>query len=237
MVTIGDLIKMKENSPAQVYWERLFLIKYNYYFLERNYDEFSKIIDKLEDREYFIRLWNIDDTEEIDRFAKEITRTFINFISMAMALKDSTRHLITEWYLDTDFFKEYDRQVQALFTNNAAIQFVEDLRNYVFHYQLPVVLIRPEMETKNELLIIDLSILLRKSDLLKWNKWAKGKEYLQKQSHDLDIYTILSEYYQTVLVFYNWLETSIKSYHSDAFRWLEKIEEQIKQMKNSEPKE
>lgn len=78
-------------------------LKINFQMLRTNYDELIDKINQHKQPEVYERLWNYSDPEQLTEYVIDVSRLFINFISLACGVKESCRVFIRDWYDKTNF--------------------------------------------------------------------------------------------------------------------------------------
>jgi hypothetical protein len=190
----------------------IFQLEKNLEMLKKNFDELQQQFGNFHNKEINNRVWHGAYSGELDNMIFELSRRMINFVSLAKALVDVNRNLIRKKFLGTEFLHKYQEVVDRFFTNNPIVEFIEGLRNYSLHYKIPIPNVKPvdsnsETDTPdNNTLIYDSIALLKKYKLLEWNDWGKkGKEYLNSLEENIDIESIINEYFKSLQEFYVWL--------------------------------
>ncbi len=160
---------------------------------------------------------------------REITRLLHNLVASAKSLVDHTRRFINAWYSGTDFLEEYQQEVEKRFVGNPVAGFVEDLRNYTLHYQLPPATalfeVRNELESKEQ--IATQTIVLNKADLLQWSNWDKGKPYLEVADDRIVVQEIIGQYIQAVQAFHQWMRSRLMEIHAEELKWLAEMSRKV----------
>lgn len=234
MENFRDVFDEIEKSNAVSYKERIRRLEINFSFLAGNYLDLCEILNKVDVQDGSSLYFNLSSVE-IDDLIQEVSRKMINFISMAKSLVDCNRNLIEKWYEYTDFYSRYKKEVEKNFTGNQLIEFVEGLRNYIMHYELPIVNARLHVDHQNGSSITGISFPLKKSRLLKWENWAdKGLPYLLEQKEEINLKLIIDEYYNLVFDFNSWLLTELNSLHQDDFIWLESKINEFKKFRDAQ---
>jgi len=170
-------------------------------------------------------LQDVRNRDELHQFFKEITRLLHNYLASAMTLVDHTRILVRELYDGENFsqFKdEYDSKKMICFAENPLHQFIQGLRNYIIHKELPVIgSILNLNEIKSDL-IIDISELRNNFE---WNKFAK--EFMDSKNDDEKLESIVLDYFKLVLDFHDWFYARQLEVHSEIFKEANDLRERI----------
>lgn len=176
--------------------------------------------------EYFksdeaMQLWGVRNRAQMDLFLKEITRLLHNFLASAMTLVEHTRILARELYKDADFWMEYESQIGKEFTSNALAQFIQDLRNYILHCDLPVAFasLTPECE---QLLKLDMRLLRD------WRGWKSlSRQYLTDANDEEQLEGMIQAYTHSITRFHDWFYDRQTELHKQAFHDAEELRERI----------
>jgi hypothetical protein len=103
----------------------------NYVWLVRALDHFGR-------EEVLMRLWSEDNRAKLASFIDEVTRLLHNFLAGAKSLVDHTRVFTDDMYEGHAFKKVYQDKVDRDLKHSPIVCFVQNLRNYVLHKQLPI---------------------------------------------------------------------------------------------------
>jgi hypothetical protein len=128
---------------------------------------------------------------------------------------------------------EYNAEVRSRFLNNPLSLFIEDLRNYILHYSLPIttatVKVTVDQATGNQSEIA--AITLNKSALLQWKKWSKGKKFLDTADDEIAVLDITEQYHHQVTEFHQWMHKAFDTFHATEFAWLKEMELRINELR------
>ncbi len=204
-ISVGELVKRLD---------RLHIICYP---VKRNYDELRKFLEEIK-----------QDLEETERpgvvfEVSEFGRLLDNFLAAAAARVCRERNMITKWYKDTELWQEYEAEIGRHFKDNKLSLFIEDLRNYAMHYDLPVT--RGSMVGAASFSpttggpTIGRAFLIEKAELEKWDNWIKGKSYLKTADRFIPIAELVDQYFQKIQDFDLWLVKSILQTHTQQLGW------------------
>lgn len=191
--------------------EQSIKLKINLVMLRINYEELISKIEQHKDPEIYEELWNILDPQYLTDYVIDVSRLYINFVSLACGVKESCRVYINDWYKDSEFLGIYQKKVDELFRNNPFIQFTEDLRNIALHCNLTVLNARGQAIPAENSDILDTGFVIKKSRLMRFIS-EKGKEYLIQQPESIDIEPIVRNYFHIIDEFYTWLISEIYKY-------------------------
>jgi hypothetical protein len=100
---------------------------------------------------------------------------------------------------------------------------VEDLRNYILHYQHPfsiVNILRENVVYFGESPSSHIVYLYR-DDLLDWKDWKKGKKFLDIAPEKIILLAEIIKYHEDVHAFYVWVFEKLSELHKDEISWYE----------------
>jgi hypothetical protein len=178
-------------------------IRRSQYIFMSNYNHLKKYLEAFDSKAGF-GLWGIKNRDKMDLFQMEIIRLFHNFLASVKSFVDHTRTIVDKVHGDNEFSKEYNSKKKEVFADSELSRFVQDLRNYMLHIEIPIVGARmtPKESMESEMTS---SIILDLSTLKSWGGWKqKSKEYLHDAKSDINLHEIIVDYASIVIDFYNW---------------------------------
>lgn len=186
-------------------------LQITYYVFSRNMAELEAHLLAFRDPR-MQELWNVKRRNDLHQYLREVTRHLHNGLAAAKTLVDHTRVTADELYEGTDFADEYATKVKATFNASTLSHFVQDLRNYVLHKELPAAQAHlqytsgraadGEMRGTPSL---DLSIRLNVAELKTWQGFTKpARAYIDTLPDQVDLLNIVSQYKTLVEGFYQW---------------------------------
>lgn len=222
------------NSKGFEIESRIVTLQSNFSIFEGNYKDLMHFISLAREPENFHRLFNSDFGNNV---LKHITRYFHNFIAASMTLVDTTRVYMKKHYENTEFQKEYSKEIEGRFANSSLHNFIKDLRNFSLHYELPVssltIAITNSDNAQQELV----KFCINKNRLDKWAGWNKGKQFLKAQNGDINIELLVKQYYSLVKDFHVWMCRRLQEIHQPELAELEQgrivASQLLEQIKNS----
>lgn len=224
-----DLIHDRPESKALQATKRLggcrYIFNKNFQSLEKSIEYFtlgnnSEIID-------------IRNRENLNRYLIELSRQIHNTVAAAATVRDHAKRVYTNAYKDKPEFLQYQDKFEELFDTNPVIQFVQKLRNYVLHYDLPPVSANTLLSPEGK---VFWRISLTIDRLLEWDRWNSASKkflkdpakYLGSENFDwydptdrLDLSLTFSKYKDCISLFYNWLTQQQVALHAREFRSLD----------------
>ena len=204
----------------------------NFYAFNRNYHELRNVLVATGDPKVMLELSDIEKRADLWVVVDEVIRLMHNYLASVKSLVDNTRVLIKKyWPGNKSFPNEYRHEVSVRFANDPLAQFIEALRNEALHHShLAVVAnfsIYFDQATGKQ--VFKPSMILNKAALNTvasgWNPLAR--QYLTSMLDNIDISSIVDEYYQKVVEFHKWIRARIRELHSDELAWLEEASSRI----------
>jgi hypothetical protein len=137
----------------------------------------------------------------------EFVRRLYNFVASALSLVDHARRLYEKHYASTDIFDDYQSEIDTRFKNNPLHRFIQGLRNYCLHYEIPESWYEFEnfhgKEPKS-------SFFLPCHLLEQWDGWSSSaKTFIEKARPKIDVRAVIQQYGYAVNTFYEWFFTRI----------------------------
>jgi len=111
------------------------LVAKTYGVFKGNARELQGYLDRHSDPAVALPIWDLKHRERLHDFLDEVGRLLHNYLAAVGSLRDHTR-ILWDTYLAED--PAYTEKVQATFAESGCCVFVQDLRNYTLHNQLPV---------------------------------------------------------------------------------------------------
>lgn len=139
----------------------------------------------------------------------EIDRLFFNFLSSTTLLIDNTRTFISNLRESNVVIENYDSKKNELFANNPIVKIIKELRNCYTHNK-PILLTERIIHTKEN--GEDRLLVFSKTEVqpLFKNPDKKLKKYLEENNYEIDILKLTTDYYNTIMPFYQWLNSELK---------------------------
>lgn len=203
-------LEAMQKSPEWELHLRLQALNFSFRLLARNHEELSRLCDLVAREDMFAKIWAVEAREVLEAFMEEATRLLHNFVSSAKSLVDHTRVHVRALYANTPFEAEYNSRVTGL-ANTSEVRFVQDLRNYAQHYQLPLaaaeVKVIPDGPEER-------GFKLDLERLRAWKKWHRlSNEYLGQLGENVPLREIADSYIDAIRRFYEWLYAREEKIH------------------------
>ena len=128
-------------------------------------------------------------------------------------------------YLDQSIFHEYQKRINSEFVTDPLACFIQNLRNYMLHYNLPSTFseFHVSRDPKSGKEIIQTRATIKKDGLLYWSGWSKiANEFLDKSDDDIELIKVIRAHEIKVRNFNEWLIEELNNLHSDDFDKLQK---------------
>jgi hypothetical protein len=201
------------------------------YVFQRNFEELKNLLLKHSNVREAIRLRGVGKKPEMRVSLYEITRLLHNFVTSAKSLIEHARVIYREIYKGGEEFPEYQKEVDKRFSNNPLAQFVEDLRDYCLHYELPTISSVLHFSSLSPTPVFESRIELKIEELNKYSKWSHlAKKYLASQNKPVNLLNVTDEYYALVKDFHNWFQLRQKEIHSQEFAKVASIQRELEDL-------
>ncbi|QHJ97777.1 hypothetical protein QM004_11820 [Bacillus subtilis] len=215
--------KIKKTEGWRIY-KKIEALHVSKYVFEKNHEELFQAI-KL----FLTDNYKIMNTQEkgLNPFLYEISRLLHNYLSSAKTLIDHTRKIYQEEYENTPFSKVYQNKIKETFTESPLAKFIQDLRNYSLHRNIPISGASIDFLNKE-----GKEVFLVKKNLLDWNGWTnKSKKYIETCKDDIDMIHLINDYTKKVKEFQEWFVIKQKEIHKEELDELIALERKGKQIK------
>jgi hypothetical protein len=148
--------------------------------------------------------------QDATQYQSELARRLHNFVSSVKSLIDHSRHIVTRMYRDPTHpvRAEYQRRARSL-ADEPKRKFVQQLREYVLHYELAPAVGRLEFNrtdgTTSSPFMFRATWTLAPEVLLGWGRWNAGvRTYLQNAA-ELNLLDLVEAYVADISDLYVWL--------------------------------
>ncbi len=133
----------------------------------------------------------------------ESSRLLHNFLAAAMTLKDHANRVADRVFTE-EFFQAYDRQVKDAFSQDPLCRFLQELRNYSLHRQLPMAGAKTTWAQNQPPTTM---ITLSKKQLLEWDNWSgPSKIFLGSMDEQVPVRSCVEQYFKLSEDFHRWFE-------------------------------
>jgi len=146
---------------------------------------------------------NVRPPEVRERYQAEITRRLANYVASALALVDHVRALTSG--SEALYIEEFRRR-RAAIAREPEIGFVQELRNFTLHYQLPVFAHRAAIHTREEEQTTEFAVTLLTASLRRWDGWTSKSEQLLAQNPEyIDLLPLVERHGQLMMELNTWI--------------------------------
>jgi hypothetical protein len=180
-----------------------------------------------------MELWRLDNRTKLGSFIDEVTRLLHDFLAAAQSLVEHTRVFKNKMYKSHAFKKVYQDKVDRELKHSPTVCFVQDLRNYVLHKQLPTasatLSLRGGGGTVKE---VDNTIKLDVDELREWDKWKpESRVFLDSLDDKVQIREVAEKYEGAIRAFYQWFGEQQPQVHHVEFDELSRLETRCEQVR------
>jgi hypothetical protein len=230
-----ELDKLDEHMKATEGYRldlKILGLRNSYYEFEANYRNLTVALDSVGKIENLTTLWAVENHDKLNRLLAEITRLLHNFLARAKTLVDHTRVFKNDMYKSKCFEKVYQAKVDRDLVDSPVVSFVQDLRHYVLHKQLPITSAELSFQGGEGGTIkdYDSTIKLDVNSLREWDRWkAKSRVYLDALDDKVKIKEVAEQYEAAIRSFYQWFGEQQDQLHRAEFEELSNLETQYSQ--------
>lgn len=158
----------------EIHWACSRLLN-SFYIFDRNYSELKKFLENPP----IIKFQFLPDEKARNdkiRSDSETARLIHNFVAGANTIVDHYRRAKEKYLADVEKV-EFDNLIDSGFNNQPRLRLLKDLRNFILHYDLPVISNRIKLEDGTS------KLELIPEKMLKWKNWNSDvKIYLKDLS-------------------------------------------------------
>src|SRR5215217_7120632 len=205
----------------------------SYYVFESNYRWLVRALDYFGRKEVFMEVWREDNRAKLESFIDEVTRLLHNFLAGAKSLVDHTRVFKDKMYKGHRFKKVYQDKIDRDLKDAPIVCFVQDLRNYVLHKQLPIASATLSFKGGGGTLTeFDSTVKLDVNELREWDRWKpESRAYLDSLDDNVQIRDVAETYETAIRSFYQWFGIQQELLHRVEFDELSSLERFSQQMR------
>jgi len=224
----ADIFYKIHASPGMQYLGRKKQRSFILNIFVMNKIELQKDLTLVADPTAALKLMSVEHREGGHQVHREVNRRFHNFLAAAKTLIDHTRVFMADHYGMTDFHTQYQERIKRDFAADELCRFMQDLRNYTLHYELPISIMNLKY-TRGE--GIRTGVFIVTEDLRKWTSWSPlSVNFLKQRQEEISPLDIVNEYSNKVEAFHLWLDTAMESFHSKNLMELEALQEEFKRI-------
>jgi hypothetical protein len=200
---LDELDNRIAQMPGHIIFERIEGLRRSVLVFRGNAQELTNLVEEINKPDKVSVIVFPGNNPEYKTYLQEITRLFHNFVASAFSLVEHARVIYKTVHTPLQRFPEYETEVKARFVKNPLARFVQDMRNFCLHKELPVFWSRYTFKRGGD---IQARIHFVANDLLKWDNLSKeARQYIASVSNEIDMYQVVIDYAATVEGFYQWL--------------------------------
>ncbi len=205
IVELGKEIKA---MPEYQLDHRLRMLDWSLSILVRNFQELWSLLRMCGDLQKVAPLWERGNRDRLPGAQAEVVRLLHNYVAGARTMVDHTRRLYRHLSGERCWVPGYEERVAEDFAANPLVQFVEELRDFCLHYDVPPVVSRLQYTRSSGQL--QPSVRLERGKLKKWDGWSRlGLEYLNGQADDIELSEVVGTYHAKVMDFQRWFRVTL----------------------------
>lgn len=224
-----ELFKMLHACNGMRYKNRRKARAFTLNVFEGNLADLRKICSLIEDPKNGLRLMNASMDSGNNSAHMEALRHFHNFLAAAKSLVDQTRTFVDEYYAGTTIQNAYEQKVQSEFSQDPLAKFVQELRNYMLHRNLPASSMTINLDGIENSIAKSMttSVTINKQGIEEWKGWTKlSRQYLQQADEKIPISSISNPYSKKVLDFYCWFDLKLEKFHQVELEELRRLQKE-----------
>ncbi|MGM4919129.1 hypothetical protein [Tardiphaga sp. 813_E8_N1_3] len=223
-----SIFKLIHASPGMAYLGRKKLRSFTLNVFSMNKIELQNDLSILQSPEIGVKLMSEEYRSAGHQVHRELNRRFHNYLAAAKTLVDHTRAFVAEHYKGTKIDEDYQAEVARTFVNNELCRFMQDIRNYALHRELPISNMTLKFTRAEG---IRTGVFIETEQLRKWDGWTSASNaFLARQDVEIDPVHIVNSHASIVETFHQWFDGALAAYHQrdlDELRVLEEEQEKI----------
>ncbi|NCQ69953.1 MAG: hypothetical protein GPI97_12385 [Microcystis aeruginosa W13-16] len=191
----------------------------------RNYNELLNILKYGHSPDLAAEILPLNKRDEMQYYMEEVSRIFMNFLSSSFAFMEFSRRTYRKYENNKNYFPDYQEKINLFFSNNANVQFIHKLRNYIVHYNFPKITFKMIWDGEKGL---QTSIELSKAELLKYKEWNTiSKQILLNPPEEIIIINEIERYQNNQFNFHNWFKEQLVYLHKEDFNYVKAMQRKI----------
>lgn len=205
--TAADLLRKIRDSAGSGYLNRAHQRSFSLNVFQMNAVELMEAAQRVKDPDQGMALMMEKNREAGRQAHRELNRHVHNFVSSALTLVEHTRVFMRKHYAGTDLIETYEKQVTVTFAQSPVVQFVQGLRNYMLHRDLPnssmFMKFTPKPGMTDGSGTTETGVHYDTASLLDWDGWKPvARTYLEQVGAHLDLHESAQEYLTLVNQFH-----------------------------------
>ncbi len=225
MSDYASLAAEVENSDALRAQSRIRYFADVFHIFARNYTRLSQLLTGLTNVERVLPIWDVERRDDLRLIIGEVLTYVHNYLASARTLVEHTRIMVRANYDGGPLLAEYQQRIEADLAHDPLGCLIHDLRNYMLHYSLPSTFAHLEMrrEPNSDAVTITSRTTIKRAPLLSWSGWSpEARAYLQAADADIDLLDLVSNHYERMQGFNQWLLDRLNETHAAELEWLSK---------------
>ena len=222
---LDDLQRRIQEHPAHVEYWRCKGLKQTLAVFQVNAGELMALLEQAAtDAELAMELvQNVRPPEVRDGFRLGVLRALHNYVASAMTLVDHSRRMMRD--RSGQIADELEKRKEAFLANPEA-RFVQDLRNFTLHRELPPLGHKVSMQNLNTPDVTMVSeVQLSVESLRSWDGWtATSLEFLNQQGGAVELRPVIERHRDLVIDMNAWLLNELVDANADL---LDEVDELI----------
>lgn len=192
----------------------------SYRVFQGNHAELYRFLSHVATPTVMAHMWAERHRYRLDYARREATRLFHNYVAAALSLADTTRGFMKKHYAGTALFGEYEKRKNRDFADAPLHRFIQRLRVYTLHYQLPPTKAMNRFKRREDGgTDFDNGFWLNVDKLRESGDWtSKAQEYLETLGSEAKLTDIINDYEPVVTNFHEWLWAQIQEEHAAAIQ-------------------
>jgi len=186
----------------------------DYILLYHNFEELFDII-KTNIYEFWVHLYKASEYNRLNSFSQfndlmspllYSNQKIANILTSVKSYEDNLKRQVSNYFGNSS--KEYNGVKDTFsrtFDNSFEYRFFYNLRNYIQHYGLPFVISNFSSKldpNTNSIIHNSFNPMMKKDELLRYKKWGKAKEGLEKLDNEIDVKDLMNNYFSSLLFNY-----------------------------------
>lgn len=182
-------------------------IKVSYKIFNYDYEEVLNFAKYFNNSSSATKRWNMNSEDSFSQLSKETLKLLNNYVLASKSLKDHTKVFVHSHYKNSEFDFEHDIKIKEIFGESQLLHFVQELRNYTFNRDLPLISMEVE-DDENGVLRNALGLDIKK--LHQWSGWTNcTKAFVNTLEDKVELSWFVNQYWLEVDDFYQWFNSKL----------------------------
>lgn len=224
-----NLIKEIESMPEFDIIQSIKLLNHNVDIFNVNTVELLEVVRFGTNENNHFHLFGMINRKKLEWYQLEICRLLHNFIASSYSLKEAVDAFVKRYKkIDSNFHQEYLQERDKL-KNIPVYEFVYGLRIYIQHIKIPNII--NETNWTSDTNELNQKVLLEKKPFYNFKRLTEaGKKYLDSFETNINIETMIVDYYSTIQKFINWIFHELQQIHQYDLSRLNSKKKEFKQI-------